>query len=270
MEKKAPKKKPKAIVERQWTVMVYLAGDNNLREECLWERVEVNKEVAVTALFDAGKGIPPQIYATTEPDVAQIGIAIATQDDQDGDLLDQANRIEIRDTNGNLQVLDEIDTGSPRPLVNFICESIKTYPATHYMVVLGGHGSGEEGDFLSDAGSSNSLDIPKLGVAFDSAIQELKGTAQLPKEFQPKNDKIDIVGMDSCLMSMAEVAYQLRDSVSYLVGAEGFESNTGWPYQRILAPLVNKPKMGPKELAETIVKNYIRYYSDYALAGLSV
>ena len=109
MEKKAPKKKPKAIVERQWTVMVYLAGDNNLREECLWaikeiKRVKVKNEVTVTALFDPGQGIPPQIYATTKPDLAKIGIA--TQDDQDGKLLDQANRIEVKDTNDNLQVLN--------------------------------------------------------------------------------------------------------------------------------------------------------------------
>ena len=49
-----------------------------------------------------------------------------------------------------------------------------------------------------------------------------------------------ILGMDSCLMSMAEVYYQLVGNVDYLVGAEGFEPSGGWPYQRILDSLVRR------------------------------
>ena len=52
-----------------------------------------------------------------------------------------------------------------------------------------------------------------------------------------KKQKIEILGMDTCVMSMIEVCYEVRNSVNCLVGAEGFEQNIGWPYQKILEEL---------------------------------
>jgi hypothetical protein len=46
--------------------------------------------------------------------------------------------------------------------------------------------------------------------------------------------QIDIVGMDSCLMSMAEVAHELRGSVKYMISSESFGPQSGWPYGRII------------------------------------
>ncbi len=45
---------------------------------------------------------------------------------------------------------------------------------------------------------------------------------------------LDILGMDACYMAMGEVAYQVRESVDILIGAEGLEAEFGWPYRRIL------------------------------------
>jgi hypothetical protein len=64
----------------------------------------------------------------------------------------------------------------------------------------------------------------------------------------------------SCMMSMAEVSYQLRDSVSLTVGSEEVEPGDGWPYDRILAKLTKKPTMMPNELATTIVNEYLASY----------
>src|SRR5262249_11552426 len=59
-------------------------------------------------------------------------------------------------------------------------------------------------------------------------------------------------------------------TVNYMVAAQGFELNTGWPYHNILAALQAEPTMKPKEFACVIVKEYIHYYSDYTIAGVSV
>ncbi len=61
-------------------------------------------------------------------------------------------------------------------------------------------------------------------------------------------------------MSMAEVGYQLCDSVQLTVGSEEVEPGDGWPYHTILAALAKKPQMSPQELASTIVKNYLASY----------
>lgn len=82
-----------------------------------------------------------------------------------------------------------------------------------------------------------------------------------------RDGRIDILGMDSCLMSMAEVCYQLRGLVSFMVGAEGYEPNTGWPYERILSPLFDDPGIDPEALAATIADEYVEYYKDYLATG---
>jgi hypothetical protein len=73
--------------------------------------------------------------------------------------------------------------------------------------------------------------------------------------------KIDILGMDACLMSMAEVLYQIRDSVLVTVGSEEVEPSDGWPYDVILKALAAKPEMTPQQLAVLIVEKYLASYA---------
>ncbi len=68
---------------------------------------------------------------------------------------------------------------------------------------------------------------------------------------------IDVLGMDACLMSMAEIAYQLRDDVCYLVGSQDLVTLEGFPYGRILRLLTTVPKTTPRELAKKMVEYYI-------------
>ena len=71
---------------------------------------------------------------------------------------------------------------------------------------------------------------------------------------------VDLVGMDACLMTMLEVAYQIRDHARVLVGSEELEPGAGWPYAVILGDLASKPTLGPEELGATIVRHYVEAY----------
>ncbi len=93
--------------------------------------------------------------------------------------------------------------------------------------------------------------------------------------------KLDVLGMDSCLMSTAEVCRQVRARVNYFVASEGFVPNTGWPYRDMLDKLTHYYKgdpprfpahaeLRPEILCERLVKDYIEYYRDYLPAGVSV
>src|SRR5262249_26512834 len=75
--------------------------------------------------------------------------------------------------------------------------------------------------------------------------------------------EVDILGMDSWLMSGAEVCYQVRGSARFTVAPEGIGPADGWPYDKILAELVKRPTMKPRELACEIVGKYLESYSDY-------
>ena len=97
------------------------------------------------------------------------------------------------------------NTGDPMTLLEFILWGITTYTADNYMVVLTGHGSGAVDDFLlKDENARDSLTLHELRDVFE-LVKELRG------------EKLAILGMDSCLMSMAEVYYQLVGSAEHLV-----------------------------------------------------
>jgi hypothetical protein len=134
------------------------------------------------------------------------------------------------------------------------------------MVVLAGHGAGTERDyFLKDDTSSGYLTFNEFKLVFQTLQSEdLAG--------QP----LDILGLDSCLMSMAEVCYELRTLVNTVVGCESYAPAAGWPYRSILERLKSIVEMDeayqdvPKSFAKGIVEDYVSSYADYAEGGLSV
>jgi hypothetical protein len=127
------------------------------------------------------------------------------------------------------------------------------------MLVLSGHGNGAVGEFLKDTDPLSSLNILALSEILKHALRV------------SEQDKIHILGMDSCNMSMVEVCYALTDKVDYLVASEGFELNKGWPYRQILETLGrNRNESSAEDLAKGIVKEYVDFYSDYVLSGVSV
>ena len=111
--------------------------------------------------------------------------------------------------------------------------------------------------------------LPRLhplgfGIAYDDRSGDCLTTREvesvLAAGHRQRGRKIDLVGMDACLMAMLEIAWQLRDHVGVLVASEEIEPVTGWPYAAILRALVARPSMGPAELATTIVRCYSASY----------
>lgn len=75
--------------------------------------------------------------------------------------------------------------------------------------------------------------------------------------------KIDILGMDACNMNMAEIGYELRDSVGLLVASQDDIPDASWPYDRIISQLAQNPDFTPKDMATATVEQYVAAYEDY-------
>jgi hypothetical protein len=241
-----------------WTIMVYLGGDNNLGQDMIWalkaiqswrravEHAGHPQNLKVLALFDGGG--PPVEFDFDKlqgGDAAAALLARTTEvrDEADDDLAKRMLAVEpVRTT-----------------LQKFISKSVKKHKAHHYMIVLSGHGSGAIGDFLTGDKRINGLSIPSLGNVLEVCRKELEMDA-----------KFDILGFDTCQMSMAEIACQVQDSVSLMIGSEGFQPNMGWPYEEILT-LLKTPEIANDAglFAENVVKQHIQYYLDFAAADLS-
>jgi hypothetical protein len=274
---------------RNWTIMVYLAGDNNLDGAGVVDLNEMKTvgttgQVAVLAQFDrAGANVATVRYCL------QKGTAVA------------------KDV---VQTLGETNMGDPKVLLDFVTWGVTNYPADHYLLVLWNHGAGwddanlYQGDVFSGAAppvsrkkqpvltrgacaeakpiafsqaragltrtrralfsSTVAAAVKTRAIAFDDQAQDFLDNIELKRVMtrikKTLTRKIDILGMDACLMNMAEVAFQMRDVADYSVGSEETEPGDGWPYDRILKALVAKPAMTPEELSKTIVNQYLASY----------
>ena len=236
------------VMEKRWTVMVYLAGDNNLDSAGVIDLKEMKK-----------------VGSTDQ-------INVITQFDRQGKDL-STNRYYIRKS-GTLAKdvvgsLGETNMGDPRVLEDFIKWGIKNYPAKNYLLVVWNHGNGwddenvyrvarnmmnfnikRRGEVVLPAkrAQKDSVSIRRIraiggkkfrralfntsimkavkirGIAYDDDAQDFLDNIEMKRLLTSAKKilkrKIDILGMDACMMSMAEVVYQLRDSVSLTVGSE--------------------------------------------------
>lgn len=279
-----------------WTVIVYLAGDNNLTTECMFaltemKKVALNEHVNVIAQFDPSDPYLPshryKINSSKSKDLyADItdharyyktkGEVNFRKESRKANLLADRRRQARKLGNAALEKAsltltkadrvfsDDTDTGSPITLYNFISYCIEKYPAHRYMVVLSGHAGGTERDYLlKDESSARSLTFNEMKQVFRRIKSDRHGKL------------IDIIGMDNCLMSMAEICYELRGLTDIVVGCESFSPTSGWPYRQILQRLCDdfsapgSPSTNA-DVARAIVDEYVNYYATYWMAGLSV
>jgi hypothetical protein len=240
----------------QWTIMVYLAGDNNLSDEMIWALKEVFRvgtphNVAVTFLFDpVAERRPTRFFRVPEvvDSVDVDGIFPILHDETFG----------------------ESNSGNPATLVRFIKRSARDAPADRYMLILSGHGSGVIGGFLTDESEprKRSLELTDLRNVFQKLRKQ--------KQFADRAGRpiIDVLGMDTCLMSMVETCSEIRGDVGFLVGSEGFDPNTGWPYYRLLEDMRKRTSDGQildsPTLVRQLVRQYVLYYADFPDANISV
>ncbi len=247
-----------AKTDAAWTVMVYLAGDNNLTTECMFALTEMKQadlgtEINVIAQFDPSDPFLPahryeidkqrkgeHLYADII-DRARFykgrGEVHFKQESKKAKSLADERRLtrkfqtkvekpSLTAAKLDRVITDDTDTGSPITLYNFISFCLEKYPADHYMVVLSGHAGGTERDYLlKDESSAGSLTFNELKQVFQRVRKDRNGKL------------IDIVGMDNCLMSMAEICYELRGLAQVVVGCESFSPASGWPYRQILERL---------------------------------
>ena len=107
--------------------------------------------------------------------------------------------------------------------------------------------------------------ISKKGIGNDDDAKDFLDNLELKKVLayarKVLKRKIDLLGMDACLMNMLEVAYQAQNGSTVLAGSEETEPENGWPYDKVLSGLTEKPSMKAKELAAAVVGKYLGSYS---------
>ena len=267
------------MANKKWTLMIWMAGDNNL-QSAGDQDIEEMKKVGSTDQVD----VVVQFDRMKDQNTRRFHIQKGTTLDQD-----------------EVQHLGPTNTGDPNIAAEFFIWGMKNYPASHYLASFWNHGGGiDETDIYKRARAmglpagrkvrrgassvtqsqarviasgphkhalfSTTLEaaIQRRGIAYDDTARDFLDNAELKtvlkKVTAASGKTLDIVAFDACLMNMVEIGYQVREYANYSVGSEQTEPEEGWPYDAILADLTAKPAMSAADLGAAIVKRYVGSY----------
>ncbi|MDQ1372304.1 MAG: hypothetical protein QG582_1220 [Candidatus Thermoplasmatota archaeon] len=215
---------------RQWTIAMYWAGDNDLDGLTdtfiqMWREHTTNTDDIALSVFIDRLDAPANISTFTEEGWVERA------------------------------ALGEVNSSSPDTLQSFIEYSMAepTLEAENYMLILQDHGLGYLG-ICSDVGLPDS-DIEKAWMSIDGLGKAVRGA------IDSTGEELDILTLDACTMSVVEVAYELRDTASYLVASELAVPFDGMNYRALLDGLSEDPYIEPVDLARKMVADYAEWYS---------
>jgi hypothetical protein len=269
----------------EWTIMIYMSGDNDLAQHCIRSLTEMKslaaidpRKIRVTAQIDPedarmetrrlvinrkDKGAQTKPGEAATPSISVNGGPGKLDDDKIGLGPGKVRFPRGRQSrSASATATQETNMADPETLFDFISRSKDECPAENYMLVLDGHASGiEEGFLLKDQNPPGSMSLTDLKTVLTNVRDLL-------------DIKLDILGMDSCLMNMIEISYEFQGVAEIIVGSQGLVPGNGWPYARIfgeLAQAQTNGKVGAADLAAIIVRTYINAYIENSIiGGLSV
>jgi hypothetical protein len=234
-----------AADEREWLVMVFVNGRNNLWQHAVADINEMEMagssgRVAVTAELglpqDRGNSARFYVMKDTTPAAG----------DRRGPIISPAMKV------------PGADMGSWKHFVDFAKWSYANYPAKKVLAIIWNHGSGR----IDIGGADNAGS--ELGIAYDELTRNFIRNKQLALAFREIESsigkKVSIYASDACLMQMASVAYEIKGSVELIVGSEEIIPNDGFPYDAILRELASDPAMNSEALGSLIVNDFSAYY----------
>ncbi|HRW09140.1 MAG TPA: clostripain-related cysteine peptidase, partial [Caldilineaceae bacterium] len=221
---------------REWLIMLYQNADDPVLEGDIFtdlneaEWVGSSDAVTIVAQLDRYDG-----EFDGDGDWTGTKRFLIEQDDD----LTTVNSTEIAD-------LGEVDSGSPKALIDFATWAMKTYPAKKYALILSDHGAGWVGGWNDDA--------PKEGSALtlydiDQALATILQRTRVPI--------FELIGFDACLMSSVEVLAAVAPYARHAVASQETEPALGWAYAKFLDQLVTRPTQNGAGLARAIVTSYI-------------
>jgi hypothetical protein len=225
----------------QWTVMIYMAADNNLEGFALYDIAEMELN-----------GSTDDVNVVVQVDRAR-GFA-GGADDWIG-----ARRYYITKSKGTginselVENLGDTNMGAAGTLAEFGKWAMTTYPAERYALILWDHGGSWVG-FAHDSGSGNdSMTMDEL----DSALADITRSTGV--------DKLDIIGFDACLMGGYEVYKTLEPYAHYALASETLIPGFGWDYDFSLLDLTENPEMDAVEFGTKIVDNFMLFYDNQSV-----
>jgi Clostripain family len=249
---------------KEWTIMIYMAGDNNLSEEMIRAIIELKERI---------KKVGYHLDTTSSPYVRN-GIGVLVEFDGEHPVVpsrrynltyyDQrtynntSKPIPVPDAEEPLAFAAYPDLGIVElRVLKFIEYCQTTQPANNYALILSGHADAFMGKTLL-------LDENPPGTA------TVQGLAEVIREKFPQ--KLDIIAFDGCVMNSLEVLYEFKDYVKTWVGSQGSIPNFTWDYAEIAELLMdyNAAALNDAKVVDAFQAAVEKYNCGFAFGGRSV
>ncbi|HMG72142.1 MAG TPA: clostripain-related cysteine peptidase [Pyrinomonadaceae bacterium] len=284
---------------REWTLMFYFASDNPLAPNVVSQlkalkNAGFHQDVNVVAQFDPNvQGVPTHIFDVNKMNKIENAhsrsenSSLPRHRSWSGNdpyvrnlVLDKlwgADNAKIRERVVNVinSAYPELTYELPKPsgagepgpkesLGAFLTFCASNYPARHYMLFLLGHGLVVGNDmFLFDANA-------------DQHSLSLRGLGEVLSTFSHEAGKVELLSFHSCSLSALEVAYELEDSVNYMLASEGTTFVGSWPYREIVIRVFNDvvrevahDEADIRAMVKKIFAYVLKTSGDFQLAGYS-
>ncbi|MBN2303581.1 MAG: thrombospondin type 3 repeat-containing protein, partial [Anaerolineae bacterium] len=222
-----------------WTVLIYMAADNDLETFAMGDLNEMEfigstAEVNIVVMLDRA-----ELYDKSNDNWTEARRYYVVQD---GNL--------VRIGSDPAGPGEEVNTGDPAALVDFASWGITTYPAERYALIFWDHGGSWLGIATDDSANNDDLALPELSEALDTITTDT-GIGQF-----------ELIGFDACLMGAFEVYQAITPYARYGVASPDLIPGNGWDYIGALGALVADPAMDGEAFGRAIIDNFILFYTD--------
>jgi hypothetical protein len=215
-----------------WTVLAYVAGDNNLERFAIEDIKEMSK-------VGTGQNLKIAVQLDRSLKYSQESLpGVANFKGTKRLRVDKDNVVE-------LQNVGNPDGTQPSTIGDFIKWGIATFPADHYAVVLWDHGSGWKGCCEDESGPGR--DYTPLNDISEGLRLGLEGSGR---------QKYDLIGFDECLMAGVEVAHAIQPYGKIMVSSAETEPGRGWDYEPFMKAIVSNPSIDAPGLGKAIADGY--------------
>ncbi len=189
-----------------WTLAVWMMGDNDLEESAVDDLVEL-----ASARFGPNVNVVAMVDRAEEYSDAPVpGLKNWTS----------ARYLKLQGVSWAVErELGEIDSGERSHLVEFAAWAFKKYPAKRTAFVFWDHGGGWVG-FGSDDSHPESEGLSIADIS--TGLAESLAAAGAPR--------LDLLGFDACLMGNLETVRAMRTVTRYVLASSELEPGHGWDH----------------------------------------
>lgn len=213
---------------REWTVIGYFNGNNNLD----------NTQAGTSYIIG---DVQEMEHAGSSDKVNSVIMLSSLKTGGNAkyyNIIKSSDQLPDKVNSPMLEDMGSKDMSDPQTLVDFMDYAVANYPAKRYMLILNSHGGGWAGISPDEANGSG----------------DMMSTYDLRKAME-KGPHFDVVVFHACLMSMTEVAYEIKDLADYMVASEiSMPALSVLGADEWLQDLIDNPGMSSYDLSKKIVQ----------------